>query len=165
MARYHGIFSGQHEGSTRDSAGSVSKVKTPRLLVAAGFVWAAAVVLSGCALVQGPADRTDEFTAAGQECTGSWWLGDLREGTSAEAREAAEEALAEAEVTRDRLESATSLLGLSKNEAERASATAVDFESEAYMLAVTLHVKDALEGAGYPDIDRVMEIWSERRCS
>ena len=123
------------------------------------------MILAGCALVLGPADRTDEFTAAGRECTGSWWLGYLREGTSAEAREVAEEALAGAEVTDDRLQSATSLLDLSKNEAERASTTAVDFESEAYMLAVTLQVKDALEEAGYPDIDRVMEVWSERSCS
>lgn len=143
----------------------MGRVKTPRLLVAVGLVCAAAVVLSGCALAQGPADRTDEFTAAGQDCTGSWWLGDLREGTSPEAREVAEEALVEAEVTDDRLESATSLLDLSKNEAERASTKAVDFESEAYMLAVTLQVKEALDEAGYPDIDRVMEVWSERRCS
>lgn len=115
--------------------------------------------------MQGPADRTDEFTAAGQECTGSWWLGDLREGASTEAQEVAENALAAAEVTDDRLEAATSLLDLSKSDAERKSTTEVDFESEAYMLAVTLQVKDALEEAGYSDSDRVMEVWSERNCS
>ena len=115
--------------------------------------------------MHGPADRTDQFTVAGKECTGSWWLGDLRGATSAGAREVAEEALVEAEVTDDRLDSATSLLEISHNEAERASTTVVDVESEAYMLAVTLQVKDALAKAGYPDIDRVMKVWSERRCS
>ncbi len=122
-------------------------------------------MLSGCALAQGPADRTDEFTAAGQSCSGSWWLGDLKEGTSTEAREVAEAALAEAEVTDVKLEAATSLLDLSKNDSESASTTEVDFESEAYMLAVTLQVKDALEEAGYPDSDRVLEVWSEWNCS
>ncbi|WP_313358214.1 hypothetical protein [Microbacterium sp.] len=43
--------------------------------------------------------------------------------------------------------------------------SAVDFESEAYMLVVTLQVKDALDEAGYPDSDRVIEVWSEHRCS
>lgn len=149
----------------RDSADSVSRVKTPRLLVGAVFVWAAAVALSGCALVHGPADRTDEFRAADRECTGSWWLGDLRAGVSADARQVAEKALADAEVTDDRLASAASLLDLSRNELESASTSAVEAESEAYVLAVTLQVKDALDEAGYPDIDRVMEVWSERRCS
>lgn len=135
------------------------------MLIVAGLTCVAAVVLTGCALLQGPADRTDEFTAAGHECSGSWWLGDLKEGTSAEAREIAEDALAAAEVTDDRLEAATNLLDLSKNDAERKRTTPVDFESEAYMLAVTLQVKDALEEAGYPDSDRVMEVWSERKCS
>ena len=140
-------------------------MKTSRLLVAVGLTCVATAILTGCALVQGPADRTDEFTAAGQDCSGSWRLGDLTEGTSLEARKVAEEALADAEVTDDRLEAATRLLDMSKNDAERASTTAVDFESEAYMLAVTLQVKDELEEAGYPDSDRVMEIWSERSCS
>lgn len=54
---------------------------------------------------------------------------------------------------------------MSKNDVERRRTTAVDFDSEAYMLTVTLQVKGALEEAGYPDSDRVMEVWSDRRCS
>ena len=126
---------------------------------------AAVIVLAGCSLVQGPADRTDEFEVAGQNCTGSWWLGDVRNGTSNEAKEVAEEALSAADVSADRLDAAIRLLDDSKNDVERKATTTVDLESEAYMLAVTLQVKDALDEAGYPDIDRVMEIWSERSCS
>lgn len=144
---------------------SVSRVKTTRAFVAVSVACAVALVLTGCSLVQGRADRTDEFMAAGQECTGSWWLGGLRDGTSIKAREVAEAALSAAHVSADRLESATSLLADSKNDAERKRTTSVDLESEAYMLAVTLQVKDALDEAGYPDRDRVMEIWSERHCS
>ncbi len=48
---------------------------------------------------------------------------------------------------------------------DRLLSSAVDFESEAYMLVVTLQVKDALDEAGYPDSDRVIEVWSEHRCS
>lgn len=122
-------------------------------------------LLSGCALVHGPADRVDEFAAAGAECTGSWWIGNLREGTSDEARVVAESALAEAEVSPDALASARSLLDDSKNDYERENTTAQELEREAYMLTVTLHVKDQLEAAGYPDIDRVVEVWAESSCS
>ena len=126
---------------------------------------ASAMTLAGCALIHGPADRVDEFEAAGKNCTGSWWLGDLRAGTDEEVRLVAETALARAEVTPDALKAATSLLDMSKNEYERQRTSAVDFESEAYMLTVTLSVKDELEDAGYPDTDRVIEIWSDRSCS
>ena len=51
------------------------------------------------------------------------------------------------------------------NNVERERTSAVDLDSEAYMLAVTLYVKDELDAAGYPDIDRVIEVWSERSCS
>lgn len=143
---------------------NVSKVKTTRRFAAAGVGTIAVAVLAGCALMQGPADRTDEFVAAGRGCTGSWWLGELREGTDPEAKAVAETALAAAEVTADHRVAATSLLDLSQSDAERERSSAVDRESEAYMLAVTLQVKDALDAAGYPDADRVIEIWSERDC-
>lgn len=119
---------------------------------------------AGCAAAFGPADRVEEFTAAGHECVGSWWLGALREGAPAEAREIAERALATAPVTEDSLAAATSLLDLSMNDQEQRNAAPVDVEGEAYLLAVTLHVKSELEAAGYPDSDRVIEVWSEHSC-
>lgn len=140
-------------------------MRTLRTSAAIGVVGLLAIASAGCSLVQGPADRTDEFAAAGQQCSGSWWLGDLREGTDPEALAVAERSLAAATVTPDDLAAARNLLDDSKNEAERAGSSAVDFESEAYMLTVTLAVKDELDAAGYPDIDRVIEIWSERSCS
>lgn len=143
---------------------SVSKVKPTRHFAAAGVGTIAVAVLAGCTLVQGPADRTDEFVAAGRDCTGSWWLGELREGIDPEAKAVAGTALAAAEVTADHRAAATRLLDLSQSDAERERTSAVDLESEAYMLAVTLQVKEALDAAGYPDADRVMEIWSERDC-
>lgn len=65
----------------------------------------------------------------------------------------------------DALASARSLLDDSKNDYERENTTAQELEREAYMLTVTLHVKDQLEAAGYPDIDRVVEVWAESSCS
>lgn len=121
--------------------------------------------MAGCALINGPADRTDDFVAAGQKCTGSWSLGDLREGTDPEAQTVAELALAEAEVTPETLASATSLLEFSKSDYERERTSEAELHSEAYMLTVTLHVKDKLEAAGYPDTDRVIEVWSKHSCS
>lgn len=70
----------------------------------------------------------------------------------------AETALAQAEVTPAALKVATSLLDLSMNEFERLQRSSVDFESEVYMLTVTLYVKNELKAAGYPDADRVMEV-------
>lgn len=138
---------------------------SPRLLTVSGITLGAVMLLAGCSLVQGPADRTDQFVAAGKDCSGSWWLGDLREGTDDEAQRIAEEALTNAVVTPDALSAAISLLDDSKNDAERQRTSAVDLESEAYMLTVTLQVKDELDAAGYPDSDRVIEVWSDRQCS
>lgn len=126
---------------------------------------AVALAGAGCAAAFGPADRVDEFTAAGQACVGSWWLGALREGTPDEARDIAESALATAPVTQDSLAAAAGLLDLSMSDQERRDAAPADVEAEAYMLAVTLHVKSELEAAGYPDSDRVIEVRSERSCS
>ncbi len=138
-------------------------IRRPILTTVLGV--ASIALLAGCALAQGPADRTDEFVAAGQNCTGSWWLGDLREGTNPEAAEVAEQALDNATVSASQVEEAEGLLDFSYTEAERRDISPVEFASEAYMLTVTLQVKDALDAAGYPDIDRVLEVWSERRCS
>ncbi|MDR6868480.1 hypothetical protein J2Y69_003099 [Microbacterium resistens] len=123
------------------------------------------MLFSGCASLRGPADRTDRFVAAGQDCIGSWWIDDLREGTREEARSIAERALEEDDVSEESLESARSLLDMSMNEQERRNTSDVAFGSEAYMLAVTLHVKNELDEAGYPDIDRVLEVWSDHTCS
>lgn len=123
------------------------------------------MTMTGCALINGPADRTDEFVAAGQECTGSWTLGNLRAGTDSEAQTVAERALAEAEVTPKTLASAVSMVELSKTDAEREETSEAELRSEAYMLSVTLHIKDELDAAGYPDIDRVIEIRVDHRCS
>lgn len=89
----------------------------------------------------------------------------MREDTSDEARMVAETALAEATVTSEALVAAASLLDDSKNDAVRQNTSTLDFEGEVYLLAVTLHVKDELDAAGYPDIDRVLEVWSEHTCS
>lgn len=140
-------------------------MKIRRTIALLGLTCVSGALLAGCALIHGPADRVDEFVAAGHECTGSWWIGDVREGTSDEARVVAENALAEAEVSPEVLAAATNLLDDSKNDVERQSTSKLDFESEAYMLTVTLHVKDELDAAGYPDIDRVLEVWSEHTCS
>lgn len=132
--------------------------------LAVGVTAIAGISMAECALVNGPAERTDKFVAAGQECTGSWSLGNLREGTDSEAHTVAELALAGAEVTPETPASAVSLLELSKNDYERDETSEVELQSEAYMLAVTLHVKDELDAAGYPDIDRAIEVWSDHRC-
>ncbi|MBA8816364.1 hypothetical protein FHX48_001437 [Microbacterium halimionae] len=134
-------------------------------ILAVGITALAGITMTGCAVIHGPADRTDDFVVVGHDCTGSWSLGDLREGTDPEAQTVAELALAEADVTPETFASSVSLLELSKNEYEREQTSEVELHSEAYMLTVTLQVKDKLDAAGYPDIDRVIEVWSDHRCS
>lgn len=120
---------------------------------------------AGCGVGRGPADRTDHFTAAGVRCTGSWWLEETRHDTGHEALTVAERALAGAQVTPEALDSAVRLVELSMTDDQSSSSSPSGLESEAYMLAVTLHVKDALDAAGYPDIRRAVEIRSQHTCS
>lgn len=135
-------------------------------MVTFGTTMAGAMVLAtGCAAALGPADRVDEFTAAGQDCVGSWWLGAPRGDAPDEVLRIAEKALATAPVTVDSLAAASSLLDLSMNDQERREHAPAEVEGEAYLLAVSLHVKSELEAAGYPDSDRSIEIWSEHACS
>lgn len=140
-------------------------MRLSRALALVGIACISGAMFVGCSVVGRPADRIDKFVAAGEHCTGSWWIADLREGTSDNARVIAEAALDEAEASAEAVESATNLLAVSMNDYERRNAPAVDFESEAYLLTVTLYVKEQLASAGYPDSDRVLEVRSEHTCS
>lgn len=126
---------------------------------------AAVVLLTvSCSAQAEPASKTANFEAAGSSCVGSWRLENVSAAGPEEALEVAETALAEAEPSAADLAEASSLLDLSMTNDERANASEVEFASEAHMLAVTTMVKDALEAHGYPDDERVVEIWSEHRC-
>lgn len=122
-------------------------------------------VLSACSVTRGPADREDSFTSGESECTAQWWLGDLAEGEPEEARTVAEEALAEADVTDADIEEWVGLLSLAQTEEEAEDMTQTELERQAYVEAVREHVREELEGAGFPDSDRVIEVYSDLHCS
>lgn len=139
---------------------SVAAMK--RSLTVVGLVLAGAG-LSGCSLVQGPVDREETFAVDGGQCTAQWWLGDLKSGVSEEAEQIADDALRVATVTESSLAEWQSILEDSQSGGDELSA--IELKGQAYIEVVRAHVRDELDGAGYPDSDRVIEVWSDLACS
>lgn len=123
------------------------------------------VILSGCMNPLRPADRTDTFASEGAECVASWWIGEPHDGFDDETREIALKALAEAEVTPESYESALSLVEFGQSTDEYYSTTQVEREREARMWVITFYVQNELDLAGYPDINRALEIYSDVHCT
>jgi outer membrane biogenesis lipoprotein LolB len=136
-----------------------------RSTIGATLATLSALLLTGCSLAQGPADRETAFMVEGRDCTAQWWLGEPAPGTPAEALTVAREALDEAEVSDADMEQWKGLISLSQDESEARATSDVDLAREAYVQAVREHVRDELAAAGYPDEDRVIEVYAESRCS
>ncbi len=99
----------------------------------------------------------------GGECTAQWWLGDLKAGVSDEAEQIAGAALRDATVTEPSLAEWQSIL--EDSQSEGAELSAMELEGQAHIEVVRAHVREKLDGAGYPDSDRVIEVWSDLACS
>jgi hypothetical protein len=127
------------------------------LLVSAG-------VLSGCSLLQGPPDREETFSVAGGECTAWWWLGQLQNGVPGEAETVAAAALDDADVSVASREEWESILASSYAD-DDIDVTEAELEGQAHIEVMRARVRSDLESAGYPDSNRVIEVWSDLRCN
>lgn len=124
-----------------------------------------AVCVAGC---QGPPpysgepDRAETIPVTGGECALSWWLEPLADDTPASALRIAEEHLAEADVTQRQWDQWRTTLE-SDPDADWPSEGLL--QGRAYIEVVRAEVRAALEAAGYPDTDRVIEVYADVTCS
>lgn len=110
----------------------------------------------GCTAKAEP-DRVDQF----QGCKITWTLDGLQSDVLDEAREAAEQAQQDAEVTDEDLWSWKNTLGAADDSAPIEPEMV---EPHAYAEAVRADVREALEQAGYPDTNRFIETRSDISC-
>ncbi|UNK72053.1 hypothetical protein [Microbacterium sp. H1-D42] len=152
-------------GRPNESAASdttLSTVKTNSLALTATLI-AGAIALSGCSALRGAPDREDTFTTSYGECTAQWWLGSPGDSVPEQASDIAEASLAEADVTPESNAEWQALLVDSQSEG--AEVPEDRLEGQAYIEVVREHVRNELDAGGYPDTERVIEVWSDLRCS
>lgn len=92
----------------------------------------------------------------------SWWLGPLADGTPDDARSVAEDALAGARVTDAELAEWRTILAGDPDVTWRSE---TKLEGSAYREVVRADVREALDEAGYPDTNRVIEVYSDLHCT
>lgn len=92
----------------------------------------------------------------------SWWLGPLADGVPDDAHRVAEKALAGARVTDVEVAEWRAILADDPDVTWRSEAK---LEGSAYREVVRADVRDALDEAGYPDANRVIEVYSDLRCT
>lgn len=133
-----------------------------RLLLLIAMLSVGTVVLSGCSMLRGAPDREDLVTTSYGECTAQWWLDPVGGDVPVEATQIAAAALEEAVVTpASRAEWQAVLVD---TQSEGAEIPEDRLEGQAHIEVVREHVRVELEAGGYPDDNRVIEVWSELRC-
>ena len=129
-----------------------------------GSLVAALLVMTGCGLVppaSGP-DRAETVSVPGGTCEIEWWLSPAVDDPPAEASSIATKALDEATVSDSQWSEWYSLLD---DDPDLDSVPEIRLRGSAYLESVREDVRDALEKAGYPDIERVIEVYSHLSCS
>lgn len=110
--------------------------------------------------LSGP-DRAEIVSVPGGACDVSWWLAPAVDDPPAEATRIAVDALAEASVSDSQWAAWYQLLN---DDPDLASVSQTRLHGSAYLEAVREDVRSALEDAGYPDIERVIEVYSNISC-
>lgn len=123
---------------------------------------AALVGCRGGFQAEGEPDRSESITVPGGQCDISWWLTPLVEDGSDAAEMIAAAALSDADVSSDEWKEWHALLDV---DPDNDTANPVRLHGAAYLEVVRAEVRDALESAGYPDTDRVIEVNSELSCA
>lgn len=123
---------------------------------------AALVGCRGGFQAEGEPDRSESITVHGGQCDISWWLTPLVEDGSDAAEMIAAAALSDADVSSDEWKEWHALLDV---DPDNDTANPVRLHGAAYLEVVRAEVRDALESAGYPDTDRVIEVNSELSCA
>ncbi|WP_298038268.1 hypothetical protein [uncultured Microbacterium sp.] len=139
---------------------------TPRrwlLWLGLAFAGVVALVLAGLYLTRGPVSFLDPDRAEMiNGCEVAWKLEVLDERAPAQAMEVAAVALRDAEPDPDSLHLWEETLSNSDDSVK--PPTGERLEALAYAEAVRAEVRDALDAAGYPDNQRVVETYTDVHC-
>ena len=121
-------------------------------------------VLAGCrgAYPSGDPDRSESVVVPGGMCEIQWWLAAVSEDTPAEAKRIAADALASAEVGDAAWDEWHALLD---GDPDLDSVNPVRLQGTAYLEVVRASVRETLDEAGFPDVKRVVEVYSDLDCS
>lgn len=134
-----------------------------RGVLSASFV-VGLIAITGCGPmppVSGP-DRADEVPVPGGTCKISWWLSPAVEDPPADAERIAAKALEDATVSESQWSDWYRLLD---DDPDLDSVPEIRLSGSAYLEGVREDVREALEEAGYPDIERVIEVYSNISCA
>ncbi|WP_223622902.1 hypothetical protein [Microbacterium sp. EST19A] len=110
--------------------------------------------------LSGP-DRSEAVPVPGGTCDISWWLSPAVDDPPAEANRIAAEALENAAVSDSQWRDWYTLLD---DDPDLDSVPEIRLRGSAYLESVREDVRVALEEAGYPDIERVIEVYSNLSC-
>lgn len=97
----------------------------------------------------------------GGRCDISWWLTPLVEDVPHEAERIAAAALSDADVSAEEWKEGHALID---GDPDNDTANPVRLHGAAYLEVVRAEVRSALESAGYPDTERIIEVHSELSC-
>lgn len=125
---------------------------------------AGSFLLSACGPMppaSGP-DRAEVVSVPGGTCEISWWLSPAVDDPPAEASRVADDALDQASVSDSQWASWYQLLN---DDPDLSSMSQIRKHGSAYLEAVREDVRAALEDAGYPDAERVIEVYSDLSCT
>lgn len=119
--------------------------------------------LAGCGWIRPDiVDRVEDVAVSGGTCRIEWWLAALNDGAIDQAWGVAREALSSSTVDARELAGWQGTLLLDD---EVTWGSQGRLEGAAHREAVRADVRDALEVAGFPDTDRVIEVFSSQRCT
>lgn len=110
--------------------------------------------------VTGP-DRSEVVPVPGGTCDISWWLSPAVDDPPAEANRVAADALENAAVSDSQWRDWYTLLD---DDPDLDSVPEIRLRGAAYLESVREDVRVALDDAGYPDIERVIEVYSNLSC-
>lgn len=125
---------------------------------------ASVLAATGCGLIpppQGP-DRSEMVSVPGGTCEISWWLGPAVDDPPAEALSIATKALDEATVSESQWSDWYDLLD---GDPDLDDVSDIRLRGSAYLESIREDVRTALDEAGYPDSERVVEVFSHLACA
>ncbi|MGF6823081.1 hypothetical protein M2317_001992 [Microbacterium sp. ZKA21] len=125
---------------------------------------ASALAMTACAPVPpvGGPDRSEAVPVPGGTCDISWWLSPAIDDPPAEAGRIAAKALEDARVSDSQWSDWYSLLD---DDPDLDSVPEIRLRGSAYLESVREDVRVALDEAGYPDTERVIEVYSSLSCT
>jgi hypothetical protein len=121
-------------------------------------------VLAGCRPVDtwGAPDRSESVAVSGGRCDISWWISPAADDVREHALKVAGDKLARAKVSDAAWEEWEALLD---NDPDLDSLSEQRISGSAYAEVVRSQVRESLDDAGYPDENRLVEVYTDLDCS